>query len=239
MAIANRRIACFASAIALSHSVKFSLDLLSRLLIILSMADSSKIYLRKAYKAAKRELNELLAQQQKLEKQLVVVRQSLQSLASMCQAAGMEVEPSSDAVYLLLKSALGDEIRSILTANYPAWMRPNHIKNELQRIGHDLKKYSNPQAAIQMVLKRMVESGEAQETHSPEDGKKVYRIPRTQTDIATPYKNVQVAALGARLGWTDYVFDPAELPEEVASVVGAPKTKKRSLGARLRMDDEK
>ena len=137
---------------------------------------------RKAYETARRELSDLLSQQQRLEKRIVTVRQSLQTLATLC-----EVKPSSDAAYLLEKSTLGDEIRSILIAEYPAWVRPSHIKDRLERIGHDLTKYSNPQASIHMVLKRWAESRDAQEWEWPHDGKKVYRIPRTPSDWDEPY----------------------------------------------------
>ena len=211
------------------------------------MPKSSKAYLKKAYKAAKQELNGLLSEQQKIEKRLVVVRQNLQSLAAICQSEGIQVEPSSDAAYLLEKSALGDEIRSILIANYPAWSRPNQIKNELERIGHDLSKYSNPQATIQMVLKRMVESGEAQEWTWQADGKKIYRIPRNQDDLAEPYQNIRLAESGTRVTslaelmleksgiyigsrtrnapFYGVEIDPDKLPEGVREMVGHPKKK--------------
>lgn len=144
------------------------------------MAESSDY--RKAYEAAQRELNDLLSDQQKLERRIVTVRQSLQTLATLCEEEGIEVKPSSDAEYLLEKSTLADEIRSILIAEYPGWQRPNVVKEKLERLGHDLTKYSNPQATIHMILKRMVEAGEAQETEWPPDKKKIYRIPRNGND---------------------------------------------------------
>jgi hypothetical protein len=137
---------------------------------------------RKAYETAKRELHELLALQQKTEKRIVTVRESLQLFARLCEEDEVDLTLSPEAVYLLEKSKLGDEIRSILIAEYPSWVRPNSIKDRLERLGHDLSKYSNPQASIHMVLKRWVENNEAQEGQWPEDGKKIYRIPRTPSD---------------------------------------------------------
>ena len=58
---------------------------------------------------------------------------------------------------------------------HPGWMRPSQVRDHLVMLGRDLSKYQNGQATIQMVLKRMADSGDAQEATLPEDGKKVYR----------------------------------------------------------------
>jgi len=161
-----------ASAIAISQLLNFSLDLLSRLLNTLGMSRSPDY--RKAYRAAKRELASLLSQQQKIEKRLVVVRQSIQTLAALCEEKGFEVAPSEEADILLKNTAIADEIRNILKSEHPRWLRPGEVKGHLERLGHDMTKYNNPQATIQMVLKRMVESSAVEEDSDPE-GKKIYR----------------------------------------------------------------
>ena len=120
--------------------------------------------------------------EKELEKRILVMRQSLQMLATLCGEEEIEIALSPDAAYFLEKSTLGDEIRSILIAQYPGWMRPNQVRETIENIGHDLKKYANPQATVHMILKRMVEAGEAQETTWPDDGKKIYRIPRHADD---------------------------------------------------------
>jgi hypothetical protein len=204
------------------------------------MAFSFKKDLRRAYKAAKRELNDVLLKQQQIEKDIVIARQTLQNLGSVCEAVGVRVESSSEAAYLLQKSALGDEVRSILTANYPAWTRPNQVLAELERIGHDLSKLSNPQASIQMILKRMVESGEAREETWPEDGKKIYRMPRIPQDTENPQARMTVATVperGRMMRLSDLMGDTAsmsigralerieydKLPEEIRAMLGHPK----------------
>ena len=131
---------------------------------------------QKAYESAKQELADLLAKQQEAERRIVLVRQSLQTLAGLCESEGVEFTPSTEASYLLENSTLADEIRTILKAAWPEFMRPRHIKFALERLGHDLALYQNPQATIHMVLKRMAESGEVQETSLPRDGKKTYRL---------------------------------------------------------------
>jgi hypothetical protein len=64
---------------------------------------------------------------------------------------------------------------SITVGGGSEWLHPGGIKKELEALGRDLSKYSNPQATIHMVLKRMAESGEVLEKTS--DGKKVYSYP--------------------------------------------------------------
>jgi len=137
------------------------------------MAKSSDY--RKAYNAAKRELAELLSQQEAMTKRIVKVRESIQTLASLCESEGITVVPSAEAIHLLITVTLADEIRVILRAVSPAPLRPAQVKSHLARLGHDLSKYQNPQATIQMVLKRMAESGEVEEMISNE-GKKAYRV---------------------------------------------------------------
>jgi len=131
---------------------------------------------QKAYESAKQELADLLATQQETEKRIVLVRQSLQTLASLCESEGIQIAPSTEASYLLQNSTMADEIRTILKAAWPSFLRPRHIKNALEQLGHDLAQYQNPQATIHMVLKRMAESGEVQEETIPRDGKKTYRL---------------------------------------------------------------
>jgi hypothetical protein len=133
----------------------------------------------KAYDSAKRELDDLLAKQREIERRIIVLRQSLQTLATLAESEGVQIEPSTVAAYFLENSTLADEIRSLLKSAWPGYLRPNWIKNNLATLGHDLSKYQNPQASIHMVLKRMVESGEVTEAtipDGPDAGKQTYRI---------------------------------------------------------------
>jgi hypothetical protein len=132
---------------------------------------------RKAYETARQELAELIASEEKLQKKKLSLRKTIETLQALCQSEGIAIEPSQEAAQLLEGTSLADEIRTVLKSRYPGWLRPNRVKEELERLGHDLSKYGNPQATIHMVLKRMHESGEAQEQIMPDDGKKAYRIP--------------------------------------------------------------
>jgi hypothetical protein len=163
-----------ASAINLSHPLKLFLTSLSRLLIVLSMAKTSDY--RRAYEAAKGELADLLFQQEMIGKRLVLVRQMIQTLAIVCEAEGVEIDLSDEAAILLEQTTLADEIRAVLAANHEVWLRPHQVKSELERLGHDLAKYKNPQATIHMVLKRIAESGGVEEK-ADDTGKTVYMMP--------------------------------------------------------------
>jgi hypothetical protein len=136
---------------------------------------------RKAYDTAKQELADLLAKQQEVGTRIIVVRESLQTLAALCESEGIELDPSMEATYLLEHSSLADEIRTILNSVHPGYLRPHTIKGDLERLGHDLTQYQNPQSTIHMILKRMVESGEVQEAIVPNEGKKTYRLSRPET----------------------------------------------------------
>jgi hypothetical protein len=159
---------------ALSHPVTFFLDFLSALRIIDSGMVTSDF--KRAYDTAKRELAELIETQEKLERKKIALRKTIDALADQCESENITIDPSREAEFLLLDSTLAEEIRAILGAHYPNWLRPLEIKTELQKLGHDLKGYSNPQATIQMVLKRMVESKDAQVTQGS-DFKQMYRRP--------------------------------------------------------------
>jgi hypothetical protein len=143
-------------------------------------------YQRTAYDAARLELNELLTEQERLQKRIVSVRQFIQSVASLFETQGIDLNASIEAAELLRNSTLADEIRIILRSAYPGWLRPGVVKNDLIRLGHNLKKYKNPQATIQMVLKRMAESNDVQESALPEDGKKVYRCVPQVPSLSDP-----------------------------------------------------
>jgi hypothetical protein len=142
---------------------------------------------KKAYDAARKELSDLLSQQMNIEKRAIVVRQSIQTLAALCESEGIAVEPSLEAAYLLDNSTLADEIRAIMRAHaFDATFRPSEIKSEMERLGRDLSQYQNPQSTIHMVLKRMAESGEIEERKDLE-GKLTYRMPHPLTGLRKPH----------------------------------------------------
>lgn len=163
-------------------------------------------YLR-AYETAKQELAEVLLQLQGLEQKKMVLRQTIEALEAQCKAAGIDLQQSEEATYLRENTALADEIRSVLNAQPLTLFRPAEVKEELARVGHDLGKYGNPQAAIHMVLKRLVQSGEAEE--KVVDGKQCYRakgfwgaFPNALihlNDLAKPKSSIDYSKILSRL----------------------------------------
>lgn len=160
-------------------------------LVLMSAADY-----RNAYETAKIELADLIATQDKVARRIMLLRESLKMLGRLCESEEVVVEPSAEAEYLLAHSTLAQEIQGILQADYPGWQRPHEVKAKLERLGHDLGKYKNPQATIHMVLKRMVDSREAQEGIA-EDGKQIYRFPPTWQSIADALLRVAEDATSA------------------------------------------
>jgi hypothetical protein len=130
---------------------------------------------RKTYELAQKELAELLSEKDRIEKRILVVRKSLQTFAELCENEGIDIELSREADFILQHTTLAQEIRGILKAVFPQPLRPSQVKTELERLGRDLSQYTNPQATIQMVMTRMIESGDVLESASREDGKKMYR----------------------------------------------------------------
>ena len=122
---------------------------------------------------------DLLAQQEKLEKRIVIVRQNIQNLAALCENMGVTITPSEEAKYLLENASMADEIADVLRAEYPEWLRPSDIKRRLVDLGHDMDAYTNSLATIHMILKRQKESRRVRERIHPQ-GFKVYQyFPRT------------------------------------------------------------
>jgi hypothetical protein len=151
----------------------FFIGFISVLLILSGVSDTPSDY-RQMYESAKRDLAALVEEQQRLERRKLKLRKTVEALAAQCENDNISIEPSEEALEAL-QSSMADEIRSILSSAYPNWIKPNAIKAELETLGHDLGMYTNPQASIQMVLKRMQSSDEVEEAAMPDDGKKAYR----------------------------------------------------------------
>jgi hypothetical protein len=149
------------------------------------MTDSSNEY-RTAFDAAKRELAELLQIQEALEKRLVVVRQTVQGLKELCESEAIKIPISKEAEYLLDNSSLPDEIENILKARYPDELRAIDIRQQLEKLGHDMDQYANPLATIHMVLKRLVESGRIRERQHPQGFRVHQAIPHIFPPVDEP-----------------------------------------------------
>lgn len=137
------------------------------------MTDSSDY--RKAYETAQRELADLLQIQEGLEKRIVLVRQNVQSLKELCESEEIKVPTSQEAEWLLLTSSLPDEIVNILRARYPDELRATDIRQQLERLGHDFSRYTNPLATIHMVIKRLLEANRVRERQHAQ-GFRIYQF---------------------------------------------------------------
>jgi len=129
---------------------------------------------RKAYESAKRQLAELLAAEENMQKKKLQLRKTIETLAALCESEGIAIDPSPEAASLLEHSTLADDVRGIMRAFAPDYLRPHEIMRHVERIGRDISVYTNPQATVQMILKRMEESLDV-EMKLDSEGKKTYR----------------------------------------------------------------
>lgn len=136
------------------------------------MADSFDY--RKAYEQVSRDLKEALEQRDHLDAKITAMRGTLNALAASCESAGIDIEQSPEAEHMIASSSLPDEILAILKAQYPGYHRATIIREKLEQLGHDLRRYKNPLATIHMVLKRQVEACKA-ETAVNRAGERLYR----------------------------------------------------------------
>lgn len=137
----------------------------------------------KAYEQVSRELKSALEERERLDKKIITTRQTLAALAASCEQQGVEIQQSPEAEYLLENSPLPDEILSVLKAAYPGYHRATIIKEKLEQLGHDMRRYQNPLATIHMILKRQIESGKV-ETGSNQAGEKLFRAVMSRKEWA-------------------------------------------------------
>jgi hypothetical protein len=136
---------------------------------------------RKAYEQVSRDLKEALGQRDHLDAKIMGMRSTLSALATACEGAGIDIQPSAEADHIIASSSLPDEILAILRATYPGYHRATVIKEKLEQLGHDMSKYRNPLATIHMILKRQIEAYRV-ETATNAAGERLYRVRITRGD---------------------------------------------------------
>jgi hypothetical protein len=129
---------------------------------------------KQAYDKAREELAELIQQRDSIDRRTVVLRQNIQSLSSLCESEGVEVEASPEAVEIRKSSTMSDDVRAILTKYSPDYIRPNTIKRELIELGRNLDIHKNPLATIYSTLNRMIEAGDVEEDKDS-SGNRIFR----------------------------------------------------------------
>jgi hypothetical protein len=144
---------------------------------------------KKALDTARAEMGELVVKKDAIEKRIAQLRQLIVSLSAV------SAEDNDEDIKLYIPGALdkaartaalgvaqammgsviglSDAIRDVLKAA-KGWQYPTEVRDGLERLGIDVQSYSNILASIHTILKRLVESGEAEEYKSKE-GKTAYR----------------------------------------------------------------
>jgi hypothetical protein len=146
-------------------------------------------YYKKALFAARVEYNQLADrrkeiddERKKIEGQLAQLAQTIDGLMVLCGEEPMELITAltTDKVAGL---GLADACRVVLAA-VDRFVTPRYIRDSLEEVHYDFGQQTNPLASIHAILKRFVESGEADSLEV--SGKTGYRL--MQRNEAKPVK---------------------------------------------------
>ncbi len=128
------------------------------------------------YENAKAELEKLQGERAELERQLedregqiAVLKRTVNFLAPL---VGKEPTPSVPPE----GAGMTDSVRDILRKS-PEPLTASEIRDALERLGFDMKSYSNPLATIHTVLRRLTEADEVETTHEMAASGKRYVMP--------------------------------------------------------------
>lgn len=126
-----------------------------------------------AYKDAKAKLAGLITEREELDRQIARLKQYIVSVEPFV-AEQRDIERVTNRLYPP-DAGLKAMCLEALTAAYVP-LTPAEIVARFKEMQFDIDKYSNPLAVVTTTLKRLVESGEAEEVEK--DGKKAYQIKR-------------------------------------------------------------
>lgn len=143
-----------------------------------------KAYLE-AREVAERELLDLIADRQELSEQLDSLnqrigklRETVVSLSHLCGDVPklLITRVPEEKPYLLPGAGLTNAVRNVLQSYPSEYLHAGTVRERLVRLGYDISKPANILAAIITILKRLVESGEAE--HEEIDGFDCYKYKR-------------------------------------------------------------
>lgn len=144
------------------------------------MPPVSQVNYKQSLKAAAQELTELMEQQEGLEVKMeevreraAIVRRALNSLGALC-----DISPPKEYPHLypsLLERDVGftDAIREVFRHDDMAMFTAVGVRDQLQAMGFDIAKYTNPLASIHTILKRLQRNKEVVVVPSS-DGRVLY-----------------------------------------------------------------
>jgi hypothetical protein len=136
------------------------------------------------YENAKAELEKLQGERAELERQLeeresqiAVLKRTVNFLAPLVgEEPAPAVAPEGAGQNAGQSAGMTDSVREILRTS-PEPQTASEIRDALERLGFDMKSYSNPLATIHTVLRRLTEADEVQTTHEMMSSGKRYVMP--------------------------------------------------------------
>jgi hypothetical protein len=142
------------------------------------------------YSNAKAELEQLVGEKAALERELddrekriAVLERTVNFLAPLVGEKAVTAAAPENA-------GMTDSIREILRKS-PEPITASEIRDSLEKLGFDMKSYSNPLATVHTVLRRLAEADEVETTHEMAPGKR-YAIP-------TAFRGVSLLPVGSGL----------------------------------------
>lgn len=136
----------------------------------------------RAYKDAAKELESLVAEQERIEKRILSLRKTMNALETVISQLpeAANVDDMERAAFILGETSLTDDIAHIIaTTRVP--LTASEIKTELIELGVNIAEHSNPLATIHSILGRLTESGRAHETIR--NGKKAWERYKRFSDL--------------------------------------------------------
>jgi hypothetical protein len=127
---------------------------------------------QRALISARRELERLLQQRQKIDQRMTELQPIIRHLENLCQDLDQR-RAAEEAASKELLQGLTHEVSKTLKSKYSP-LSPRHIMEDMAKRGFDFKTYSSPLASVHTVLRRLVAAGKVKIVPQPR-GKKQYQ----------------------------------------------------------------
>ena len=127
------------------------------------------------FQETEKQLKELIAQREGLDKQIAKLTQLAVSLAALVEDEAPELA-QSEFMQSVMMADIGftDAVRKVLRER-DKYMTPVEVRDALEGSGFPLSDYTSPLASIHKILGRLEDSGEAKPSVSVTTGKTGYR----------------------------------------------------------------
>jgi len=128
---------------------------------------------KQALDVARSDINHLLREREKIDKEIVNLENAINSLERLCKESA--VEPSSSLNSEASEVSLRDAIRLVFNMARPNSLSPTEVRNKLRENGFHLDRYKYELPPIHNTIARLEAAGELEPDPRP-DGEKAYKF---------------------------------------------------------------